>query len=122
MNIKGIKGLTVVDIQNEVDAGAKFVRFSYCISLVLITFRQTSAVYFIRKDGNAFVKSLPYTLLSFLLGWWGLPWGIIYTPACIFANIRGGKDVTGDMMAILHRYTHGHVFDFEQTEILTQQN
>ena len=122
MNIKGIKGMTVLDIQDEVAEGGRFARFSCCISLLVISFRFSSAVYFLKKDETAFVKSLPFTLLSFLLGWWGIPWGLVYTPASIFSNLRGGKDVTEDMMNILHRHTQGHVFDFERTAVFAQMN
>jgi hypothetical protein len=116
MNIKGIKGLTIAQIQDEVAAGGKFVHFSWCVSLIVFTFRQRSATFFIKSNEAAFVKSLPYTLVSFLLGWWGIPWGFIYTPACLYTNLKGGKNVTAEMMNVLHRHTNGHVFEFEKEE------
>jgi ATP-dependent phosphoenolpyruvate carboxykinase len=33
-----------------------------------------------------------------LLGWWGIPWGPIYTIAAVVTNIRGGKDVTAEIL------------------------
>ena len=44
---------------------------------------------------------LPYTLLSAVLGWWGIPWGPIYTVQSIASNIKGGKDVTQQILASL---------------------
>ena len=34
-----------------------------------------------------------------VLGWWGFPFGVIYTPMSIFTNLRGGKDMTAEIMA-----------------------
>ena len=36
------------------------------------------------------IKSqLSYIIFSFLCGWWGVPWGFIYTPVQIVRNIMG---------------------------------
>ena len=35
------------------------------------------------------------------LGWWGVPWGIIYTPLTIFTNLFGGQDVTDEVWVLL---------------------
>lgn len=37
-----------------------------------------------------------YTLLSLLLGWWGIPWGPIYTLQAIEKNNNGGIVLTKD--------------------------
>ena len=44
---------------------------------------------------------LPYALLSAVLGWWGIPWEPIYTVQSIASNIKGGKDVTQQVLASL---------------------
>ena len=31
------------------------------------------------------------TFITSLLGWWGFPWGFIYTPAALITNLMGGK-------------------------------
>jgi hypothetical protein len=49
---------------------------------------------FMRAGQNRVLKGLPYAGLSFVAGWWGIPWGLIYTPVCITADLRGGRDVT----------------------------
>ena len=82
----------------EVNRGARIVLFQYCISLLVITFRRNSSVQFVAPGESAAVKSLPYTLLSLLLGWWGLPWGFIYTPTVIYKNLKGGTDVTASFL------------------------
>jgi hypothetical protein len=35
--------------------------------------------------------------LSLLFGWWGLPWGLIYTPLTLWTNLSGGRDVTAEL-------------------------
>lgn len=118
MKMKGIEGMTVAEIQDEVAKGGKFVLYTYCISVVVMSFRRPSAIYFIKQGENAFVKGLPFTLLSLVLGWWGIPWGIIYTVGCLIRNIGGGKNVTEEVLKSLHQQTAGHVFEFEQSETL----
>lgn len=74
MKVLGIEGLTVAQLDEELENGARFVTYQYCVSVVLMTFRRSSNVFLIRGGGSAFAKGLKYTLLSFILGWWGLPW------------------------------------------------
>lgn len=92
--IRGINGMKQGELEFEMQRGAKFVHFQYCISIVLLTFRRASDIYFIRQGENARVKGLPFTLLSLVAGWWGIPWGPIYTIQSVYNNSCGGKDVT----------------------------
>lgn len=101
MDIKGIEGLTVEQVQQEIARGGKFVTFSYAMSFLIVTLKRSSDVHFIRAGEGTFGKSLPYTLLSLILGWWGFPWGFIYTPMAIFQNLSGGTDVTALLMSQL---------------------
>jgi len=41
---------------------------------------------------------LKFTILTMLLGWWGIPWGPIYTIGSIFRNLSGGVDVTQEVI------------------------
>ena len=93
-NIRGIEGMKQGELDFEIQRGAKFVFFQYCVSVVVVTFRRPSGIYFIRAGENAFLKGLPFTLLSLVAGWWGIPWGPIYTIQSVYNNSRGGKDVT----------------------------
>lgn len=92
--IQGVENMTVAQLQEELGRGGKFVVFEYCISILVMTFRRSSDVYFIRAGESTTSKSIGYTLLSLFLGWWGIPWGFIYTPMCLVTNLGGGKDVT----------------------------
>ncbi len=35
-------------------------------------------------------KGLGYTALTFLLGWWGIPWGPIRSVQAMITNFKGG--------------------------------
>lgn len=97
MNINGIAGMTPAQLDDELQRGARFVYFPYVISIVVLTFRRSSDVFFLRPGESAFAKGWPYALISLLLGWWGFPWGLIHTPAALFEACAGGKDITHEM-------------------------
>jgi len=51
----------------------------------------------LRPGQRAWVRGLPYCLVSLLFGWWGLPWGVVLTPVTIFSNLTGGRDITSQV-------------------------
>jgi hypothetical protein len=69
---------------------------------VLLTFRRPSAIHFIRAAEHAGLKSMQYTLLSLIAGWWGFPWGPIYTITSTVKNLSGGTNVTQSVIASLN--------------------
>ena len=91
--------MTVGQAQFEVQNGAKFVFYQYCISILVMTFRRSSHIYFIRKGESAVAKGLGWSLLTLVLGWWGFPWGPIWTVTSLVNNFKGGKDVTMEVLA-----------------------
>ena len=98
MKIQGAEGLTYEQIQQEVGRGGKFVIYQYCFSVLVMTFRRSTDIYFIRPGENAVSKGMQWTLISLIAGWWGFPWGLIYTPMVLFQNLQGGKDVTPQVL------------------------
>lgn len=99
--IIGLENISMDELQYELSNGAKFVVFEYCISILIMTFKQPSSIYFIRANSGAVKKGLGFTFISLFAGWWGFPWGPIYTIASLFTNLTGGKDVTREVMASL---------------------
>ncbi len=104
MKIKNINGLSASDLQQEVANGGKFVYYAITVSLLVITFKRTSGVYLVRAGSNAIIKGIPFTLISLLFGWWGIPFGPVYTVQGIWTNLQGGKNVTEDVMATVAGY------------------
>ena len=100
MRVRDLSELTPAQWHALLAAGSRVVFFEYCISLVVLTLRRPSALYVLRPGDRGVVCSLPYTLVSLLLGWWGLPWGILYTPLVLFTNLSGGCDVTAEVRAL----------------------
>ena len=98
MKIKNVEGLTTDQINKELQNGGKFVLYQFTISIIVMTFKRSSDIYFVRAGESAAVKGIPYTLISLFLGWWGIPWGPIYTVGSLFNNLGGGKDVTAEVL------------------------
>ena len=101
MRIVGAEGLSGQEIAMELERGGKFVIYQYCISILIMTFKRPSDIYFIRAGESAVVKGLGYTLLTLVMGWWGIPWGPIYSITSLVTNLSGGKDVTREILASL---------------------
>lgn len=98
MATPGTEGLTPHQVFAEIQRGGKFVVFPYTISIVVLTFSRNSEVRFVRAGESTFGAALPYILLSLFFGWWGFPFGLIYTPISLFHCLSGGKDVTSEVM------------------------
>lgn len=111
MRIKNIEGLSAEDLQQEAGKGGRFIYYQFTISLIVVTFKRTSGVYLVRANENPVVKAMPFLFLSFFFGWWGIPFGPKYTIESIRTNLRGGKDVTDEVMATVA----GHIL-FRETQ------
>jgi hypothetical protein len=103
MAIQGLEGLSDAQIDAEIANGGKFVVYSYCISILVMTFKRPSDIFFLRAGESGVGKGMPYTLISLFAGWWGFPFGLIYTPMAIAQNLGGGKDVTQVLLASMKR-------------------
>lgn len=103
MRIHGIEHLTLAEVDEVLAAGGRLVFFEYCISLVIATQRRPSSIYLLRPGEMGLVRGLPFSLISLLFGWWGIPWGLIYTPLTLITNFSGGRDVTIEVRALLEQ-------------------
>jgi hypothetical protein len=99
MKIVGTEGLTNAQIQEELQRGARFVMYQYCISVIVLSFRRSSDIHFIRAGHGSVSRGLGFSFLSLLLGWWGIPWGPIWTIQSLWVNFGGGRDVTNQVVA-----------------------
>lgn len=101
MKIVGAENMSPDQMRFEIQRGARLVYFQYAISVLVLSFRRASNIYFIPAGESAIGKSLPWTLLSLVAGWWGIPWGPIWTIQALITNFKGGKDVTAEISARL---------------------
>ena len=111
MKIKNIEGLSAAELQKAVTQGGRFVHYPFILSLIIVTFKRTSGVYLVRVNESAVGKGFLFTLLSGLFGWWGIPYGPKYTYESIKTNLKGGKDVTEEVMSVVAGYVQ-----FEETK------
>jgi hypothetical protein len=100
-DIPGLHKLSRADLEQALAAGRRFVFYEYCISLVVVTLRRPSALHVLPVGSRGVLRGVPYVLVSLLLGWWALPWGIVYTPLSLITNLTGGCDVTAQVRALL---------------------
>lgn len=105
IEIRGAETLTDEQFSAAIANGGRFVVYSYSISLVFVTFRQSSAVHLVRADETGIWNGIPYTLLSLVAGWWGFPFGPIFTVMSIYRNSVGGLDVTDEVLGSLDLLT-----------------
>jgi hypothetical protein len=85
---------SVTALEASRTAQPRLVVYQYCISVVILSFRRTSGVKVIAPGQNAVLPGLPYTLISLIFGWWGIPWGPWWTIRTIVVNLHGGIDLT----------------------------
>jgi hypothetical protein len=95
--IHGIDQFSTAQIEDQLRNGARFVVYQYCISIIVMSFKRSSGIYFIPAGGSAVGKGALWSLPSLLLGWWGIPWGPIWTIQSLWRNLGGGIDVTAQM-------------------------
>ena len=98
MHIVGLDNASPSQLKAEIQSGARFVIFHYCVSVLVMTFKEGSSIYVVRPGDNAFVKGIPFSLCSLIFGWWGIPWGPIWTISTIVKNCRGGLDITANVL------------------------
>jgi hypothetical protein len=98
MKIVGAENMSEDQMRFEIQRGAKLVYYQYAVSILVMSFRRASNIYFIPAGESAIAKGLPWTGLSLLAGWWGIPWGPIWTIQALVTNFRGGKDVSAEIV------------------------
>lgn len=83
----------------RLDSTLRATSFIYTISVILMTFRRGSGGVYCsscrKKEG------VKWTLVSAVMGWWGFPWGPIYTLQAIGRNSSGGyqdSELNGELL------------------------
>src|ERR1044072_7580779 len=102
--IVGAEGLKVSDVFREVGEGARFVVYQFCVSVFIMSFRNSSAIHFVRAGERRWGPALTMSGVSLVAGWWGIPWGPIWTVGTIIQNLAGGKDVTENVLMAVNSW------------------
>jgi len=101
MTITGIANMSPDQLRHEIERGGRFVIFEYCISVLVLSFKRVSGIHFIKAEESAFRKGAAFSLISLLCGWWGIPWGPIWTISTFVTNCRGGRNITPQVLQAL---------------------
>ncbi len=99
--IPGTQGKSARKIADEIAAGGRFVLFQYAISLIVITFRRSSPIVYLAPGQSGVLPAFGWSMIPLFLGWWGIPWGPIYSIGALWRNSAGGVDVTEPILAQL---------------------
>lgn len=99
--LKNIEGLNLQSLQRRIDNGYRFIVYQYSISLIFGNVHLASPAYLLKEDEFKKQGKI-YTFISLIFGWWSIPDGPSNTLESIKTNIKGGVDVTKD---ILHNLT-----------------
>jgi hypothetical protein len=83
--------------------GWKCVRFESVVSVGFATLCRQSKVYLTESWQGRYIRGFGYSLGALLLGPWGVPWGLVWTPCAVWVNLTGGVDVTDNVRAWLDR-------------------
>ncbi|WP_182418601.1 hypothetical protein [Bartonella sp. HY038] len=119
-NIVGIENMSVEEIREEVAKGGRFVQYIWCVSIIIMSFKNPTDIFFVRSDESAAKKALPYTLLTLFLGWWGFPWGILYSFQCLGVNTSGGYDLTEEFMQSINASLHDEAIAMDYSETVAE--
>jgi len=98
LNLHGFSNTTEPEFRAQLISGKRYVVYQYAMSFVLYGFMHHTRIHMASSRKHAILKGLPWTLVSFLLGWWSLPGGPIFTVQCLINNLRGGLDVSGNIL------------------------
>jgi hypothetical protein len=94
---RGVSTRLAYDLQT----GSQFVIYQYAVSVIVASFLRHSGVRVVPPGESCVVAGLPFTLLSLLAGWWGIPSGPAFTVKAIMRNSRGGTDVSDAIVSVL---------------------
>ena len=85
------------------DSSLRGTAFTYAVSLLVVTLRRPGS-FGIFCSRCRKKEALKYSLISGLFGWWGIPWGPIYTLQTIGQNSAGGlqsPELNADLLAAI---------------------
>lgn len=97
----GTAGKSVRDVVSGVTAGGRLVVFQYVFSLLVISFRRNTPIHYLPPGSTGVGPAFRWSLIPLCFGWWGIPWGIIFTIGAVWRNTAGGVDVTEPILAQL---------------------
>lgn len=96
-NYEALAGGATLDYDGvPINSRSVITRFRYCYSYIVMTSSRSSGMYLADGLDGEEAKNAKLTcqLITAFSGWWGIPWGIIYSIQFLFSN--GVKNGTND--------------------------
>ena len=72
-----------------VTAETEITQYQIALSALLVSAKSPSRFYFVGHEPTLGIAVFA-TVVSLIFGWWGIPWGPVYTIQAASRNIRGG--------------------------------
>ncbi len=91
--IRNVGNISDLEIYNKLESGARLVQYSYTISILVMTFSMRSKLYLLEPGEKGLKHGIIFSVITGLLGWWGIPWGPIRSIRSLKINFSGGKKV-----------------------------
>ncbi|MBI5700971.1 hypothetical protein HZC34_03865 [Candidatus Saganbacteria bacterium] len=79
----------------EITKETEVVRYTWVLSFIIFSIRDQSAYYFFPKG---YAMGYVFSLITFIFGWWGLPFGLIWTIPAIIKNFKAEDKATVEML------------------------
>ncbi len=83
------------------DETLRAVTVPYVISLLVVTMRRAWVGVFCWR--HRIQRVLAAGFITSLLGWWGIPWGLIHTPVALYKLLKGGDIPEDENVELLAR-------------------
>ncbi|HSI20108.1 MAG TPA: hypothetical protein VLA04_00060, partial [Verrucomicrobiae bacterium] len=78
--IIGSEGISDEDMLKSLSSGSgKLVLYAYTFSFGIATIQYNSPPHYQTSYTASIIQSLPYSFVTLFCGWWGFPWGPVYT-------------------------------------------
>lgn len=85
-------------LRSLLEGGKRCVVFDFTASFIG-SWRSNSQIQLMGPADSRLSFGIGYSFISLFFGWWGIPWGPIRTVSSIYVNLRGGVDVTDEVVA-----------------------
>lgn len=84
----------------EVMQGKRYVTYPFVFSILILSFQRSVGGVRVVETGKWPVGPLfGAAVVTILFGWWGFPWGLLWTPLALFHLWNGGRDSTRDILS-----------------------
>lgn len=78
----------------EITPQTELVSYTYVISIIVMSFRHSTRYYFKEAErGKALMAKLLCILCNLTCGWWGIPWGPVWTVKETACNIGDPRTI-----------------------------